>query len=91
MVALYVAYYWLTILGDICFSEHHTVCGLKSSFDTKNLKEIADFVCESLNTEGITFGLWIYLYLNWLFVVNSTDCSKQITCCCGGYVLDFCV
>lgn len=45
MVALYFVY-WLTTLGDICFSRQNTVCGLKSSFDTKNLKEIADFVCE---------------------------------------------
>lgn len=88
MAALYSAYYWLTILGDICFSQHHTVCGLKSSFDTKSLKEIADFVCVSLNAEG-TFRLLIHLYLNWFFVVNSTDCSKQGTCYFGGYVLDF--
>lgn len=70
MAALYFAYYWLTVLGDICFSQHHTVCGLKSYFDTKNFKEIADFVCESLNAEG-TFGLLIHLYLNWFFVVNG--------------------
>jgi hypothetical protein len=66
MAALYFAYYWLTILGDLCFSQHPTVCGLKESFDTKNLKEIADLVCESLNAEG-RFGLLIHLYLKWFF------------------------
>ena len=51
MAALYFACYWLTIIGDICLSQHHTMWEMKSSFDTKNLKEIADFVCESLNAE----------------------------------------
>jgi hypothetical protein len=92
VVVLYFAYYWLTILGNICFSQRHIVCGLKASFDTKNLKEVADFMCESLNTEGTMFGLLIHLYLNcFFFVVNSTDCSKEVTSCFGGYVLDFCV
>jgi len=72
MAALYFAY-WLTTLGDICFSQQNTVCELKPSFDTRHLKEIADFVCESLNAE-CTFGLLIHFYLNWFFVINSTDC-----------------
>jgi hypothetical protein len=90
MAALYFAYYWLTVLGDLCFSQHPTVCGLKSSFDTKNLKEIADLVCESLNVE-CRFGLLIHFYLKCFFCGQLNDCSEQGTCCFGGYVLDFCV